>query len=114
MSENNTRCNYCGRTLYKQVSEKYFVCSQKCKRLIKNNTYIETVDSLVLRVNSTKWSKVDDLNKKVDVNKSGFIDLSESRKIEMTLFTKFGNKIFGFIILLYIFLIFSFKKLRNE
>ena len=69
MTENNTRCNYCGRTLYKQVSEKYFVCSQKCKRLIKNNTYIETVDSLVLRVNSTKWSKVDDLNKKVDVNK---------------------------------------------
>ena len=76
MSENNTRCNYCGRTLYKQVSEKYFVCSQKCKRLIKNNTYIETVDSLVLRVNSTKWSKVDDLNKKVDVNKFPAIKLA--------------------------------------
>ena len=73
MSENNTRCNYCGRTLYKQVSEKYFVCSQKCKRLIKNSTYIETVDSLVLRVNSTKWSTVDDLNKKVDINKFDFI-----------------------------------------
>ena len=42
------------------------------------------------------------------------IDLIESRKIEMTLFAKFGNKIFGFIILLYIFLIFSFKKLKNE
>ena len=41
--------------------------------MIKNNTYIETVDSLVLRVNSTKWSKVDDLNKKVDVNKFDFI-----------------------------------------
>ena len=73
MTENNTRCNYCGRTLYKQVSEKYFVCSQKCKRLIKNSTYIETVDSLVLRVNSTKWSTVDDLNKKVDLNKFDFI-----------------------------------------
>ena len=27
----------------------------------------------VLRVNSTKWSTVDDLNKKVDVNKFDFI-----------------------------------------
>ena len=73
MTANNTRCNYCGRTLYKQVSEKYFVCPKKCKRLIKNNTYIETVDSIVLKVNSTKWSTVDDLNKKVDVNKFDFI-----------------------------------------
>ena len=54
------------------------------------------------------------IEQKVDINKSGYIDLSESRKTEKTLFAKFGNKIFGFIILLYIFLIFSFKKLKNE
>ncbi len=54
------------------------------------------------------------IEQKIDINKSGYIDLSESRKIETTLFAKFGNKIFGFIILLYIFFIFSFKKLRNE
>ncbi len=54
------------------------------------------------------------IEKKVDINKSGFIDLIESRKINTTLFAKFGNKIFGFIILLYIFLVFSFNKLRNE
>ena len=54
------------------------------------------------------------IEQKVDINKSGYIDLSEIRKIEPTQFAKFGNKIFGFIILLYIFLIFSFKKLRNE
>ncbi len=54
------------------------------------------------------------VEQKVDINKSGYIDLSESRRIEMTIFAKFGNKIFGFIILLYIFLIFSFKKLKNE
>ena len=54
------------------------------------------------------------IEQKVDINKSGYIDLSETRTIEPTLFAKFGNKIFGFIILLYIFLIFSFKKLRNE
>ena len=54
------------------------------------------------------------VEQKVDINKSGYIDLIESRKTEITLFAKFGNKIFGFIILLYIFLIISFKKLRNE
>ncbi len=54
------------------------------------------------------------IEQKVDINKSGYIDLSVSRKIQMSLFAKFGNKIFGFIILLYIFLIFSFKKLKNE
>ncbi len=54
------------------------------------------------------------IEQKVGINNSGYIDLSESRKIEMTLFAKFGNKIFGLIILLYIFLIFSFKKLKNE
>ncbi len=54
------------------------------------------------------------IEQKVDINKSGYVDLTYSRKIEKTLFSQFGNKIFGFIILLYIFLIFSFKKLRNE
>ena len=54
------------------------------------------------------------IEQKVDINKSGYIDLSETRRREPTLFAKFGNKIFGFIILLYIFLIFSFKKLKNE
>jgi len=54
------------------------------------------------------------VEQKIDINKSGYIDLSESRKKEMTLFAKFGNKIFGFTILLYIFLIFSFKKSKNE
>tara|TARA_X000000368_G_scaffold283661_1_gene225240 strand:+ start:239 stop:1783 length:1545 start_codon:yes stop_codon:yes gene_type:complete len=54
------------------------------------------------------------VEQKIDMNKSGYVDLTESRKIETTLFAKYGNKIFGLIILLYIFLIFSFKKLRNE
>ena len=54
------------------------------------------------------------IEQKVGINNSGYIDLSESRKIEMTLFAKFGNKIFGLIILLYIFLIFSFNRIKNE
>ena len=73
MIKKNSRCRYCGRILYKQVSEKFFVCSQKCKTLIKNITYMDTVDSVVLGVNSTKWSTVDELFKRVDVNKFDFI-----------------------------------------
>ena len=54
------------------------------------------------------------VEKKIKLNISAYIDFTESRKIKTTLFAQYGNKIFGFIILLYIFLIISFKKLRNE
>ena len=50
----------------------------------------------------------------VDFGKSGYVDLTEMRKIQPTIFSKYGNKIFGLLILLYIFLIFSFNKFRNE
>ena len=73
MIENKSRCNYCGRILYKQVSEKYFVCSQKCKSLIKNITYMDKVDSITLSITNTKWNTVDELSKKVEVNKFDFI-----------------------------------------
>ncbi len=54
------------------------------------------------------------VEQKIDLNKSGYIDFTESRKIKKTIFAQFGNKIFGFIILLYIFLIFSFNRFKNE
>ncbi len=54
------------------------------------------------------------VEQKVDKNNSGYIDLNGTKKIEMTLFAKYGNKIFGGVILLYIFFIFSFMKLKDE
>ena len=54
------------------------------------------------------------VEKQVDLNRSDFIDFVESKKIKSTIFLRYGNKIFGLIILLYIFLIFSFNKLKNE
>ncbi len=54
------------------------------------------------------------IERQLNLNETGYIDFTGSRKIKPTLFSQYGNKIFGFIILLYIFLIFSFKKLRNE
>ena len=54
------------------------------------------------------------IEQRVNFNQSGYIDFNENRKIQPTIFSRFGNKIFGLLILLYIFLVFSFKKLKNE
>ena len=47
------------------------------------------------------------VEKKVNFGKSGYIDFTESIEIQPTVFSKLGNKIFGLLILLYIFFIFS-------
>ena len=49
-----------------------------------------------------------------EINNEGTISIKEIANIEKTLFSTYENKIYIFIILLYIFLIFSFKKLKNE
>ncbi len=51
------------------------------------------------------------VEKQLDFNESGYIDYNEQRKTDTTIFSKYGNKIFGFFILLYIFLIFSFNRM---
>ena len=51
---------------------------------------------------------------KVEYGDSGFIDLKEIKKIQPTIFSKYGNKIFVLLTLLYIFLIFSFNKIKDE
>jgi len=51
---------------------------------------------------------------KIESEKTGYIDFTESKSVEKTLFSMFGNKIFIFITLLYIILIFSFNKIKNE
>ena len=54
------------------------------------------------------------IEEQVGLNQSSFIDLFEIKKIEPTIFSKYGNKIFIVIILMYIFLIFSFNRSKNE
>ena len=51
---------------------------------------------------------------KIDIKNEGIISLKEIVNVDTTLFSTYGNKIYFLIILLYIFLIFSFKKLENE
>ena len=55
-----------------------------------------------------------EIEKKVDFNKSGYIDFYEYKKIQPTVFSIYKNKIFVLLILLYIFLAFSFNRIKNE
>ena len=54
------------------------------------------------------------VEQKVNFGQSGYVDFKENKKIEPTIFSKYQNKIFGLLILLYIFLIFSFNKVSDE
>ena len=54
------------------------------------------------------------IEQKVEFGKSGYVDFKEAKKIKPTLFSKHGNKIFIILILLYIFIIFSFNRFKNE
>ncbi len=51
---------------------------------------------------------------KININKEGVISLNEMVKADKTMFSTYGNKLYFLTILLYIFLIFSFKKFKNE
>ncbi len=50
------------------------------------------------------------VEKMISIGKSGFIDFSEKRVSNTTLFSQHGNKMFLILIFLYIFLIFSFNR----
>ncbi len=54
------------------------------------------------------------VEQKVNFGESGYVDLTELKKIQPTVFSKYGNKIFVLLILLYIFLIISFNRIKNE
>jgi len=54
------------------------------------------------------------IEQSINFGQSGYVDLKEISIIKPTIFSKYGNKIFGLLILLYILLIFSFNKIKNE
>ena len=54
------------------------------------------------------------VEKEVRLGSIGYIDFSESKSTKPTPFLLYGNKIFVILILLYIFLFFSFNKPTNE
>ena len=54
------------------------------------------------------------IERKIDFNKSGYIDFNVNKKIQPTVFSEYKHKIFISLILVYIFLIFSFNRNKNE
>ncbi len=54
------------------------------------------------------------VEQKIEFGKSGYIDLNKTKKIKATLFSQYGNKIFVLLILMYIFLILLFNRIKNE
>ena len=54
------------------------------------------------------------VEQKVEFGSVGYVELSESKLLKPTPFMIYGNKIFLLLILIYIFLILSFNKLRHE
>jgi len=51
---------------------------------------------------------------KININDEGVISIKQIKKVDKTLFSELGDKMYFLIILLYIFLIFLFMKLKNE
>ena len=54
-----------------------------------------------------------EIEQEVSFNKTGYIDFEKLKKIQPTVFSEYGNKIFGLITLLYIFLFFSFNRIKK-
>ena len=54
------------------------------------------------------------VEQKVNFGKSGYIDFKAMKKIQPTIFSLYGNKIFLLVILLYIVMIFLFNKIKDE
>ena len=53
------------------------------------------------------------IEKQLNLNETGYLDFNQLKIIKPTLFSRYGNKIFGLIILLYIFLTFSFNRIKK-
>jgi len=49
------RCEYCGRILHINRSDKYFLCSKKCKQKFKNKIDILNTNKFVLNLVSKEW-----------------------------------------------------------
>ncbi len=80
-------------------------------RAIESGKYVIRSSNNGIAAIINPWGIVE---KKINFGHSGYMDLKEISKIQPTIFSKYGNKIFGLLILLYIFLIFSFNKNKNE
>ena len=52
------RCEYCGRILHINRSDKYLLCSKKCKQKFKNKIDILSTNKFVLNSVNKEWTPV--------------------------------------------------------
>jgi len=62
------RCDYCGRSLFKNVSGKYFLCSTKCKSKFKNQNFMLKLEKNVF-LNVVDGITPNDVNKFIEFDK---------------------------------------------
>ena len=62
------RCDYCGRSLFKNVSVKYFLCSTKCKSKFKNQNFMLKLEKNVF-LNVVDGITPNDVNKFIESDK---------------------------------------------
>ena len=63
------RCEYCGRILHTNRSEKYLLCSKKCKQKFKNKIEILNTNKFVLNSVNKEWISIKNI---VSSNKNKF------------------------------------------
>ena len=61
-----------------------------------------------------KEKKIVKIKDDVLIGKSGYIDFKSMKKIQPTIFSLYGNKIFLLVILMYIVMIFLLNKTKHE
>ena len=55
-----------------------------------------------------------EIEQKINFAEEGYIDFDKRKDVDKTIFSTLGNFVFLFLILLYIFLIFSFNRMKND
>ena len=63
------RCEYCGRILHINRSDKYLLCSNKCKQKFKNKIEILNTNKFVLNSVNKEWISIKNI---VSSNKNKF------------------------------------------
>ena len=89
------RCEYCARLIYKNVSDKYNLCSIKCKNYFRKNKLNNELEKIILDNISKGWNEINILFSNINFkDKFEFISaIGRMVYFEHTLKTKTKNEL---------------------
>ena len=96
MNLNNvSRCEFCARIIYKNVSGTYKLCSLKCKNYFKKNKSNDALEEFILQNISKGWNEINVIFLTVNnIDKFEFISaIGRMVHFDNTLNTKSKNEI---------------------